>query len=1108
MAPRPPGTAESRAFSPGEDVRGWHERRVAEGQVPEKIAKIAGWKRAIKDYMTQDPKLNDLVSLYATKFIQLGQTRNFTLSTLMDMAWAILVVTWEAILDDKLPLIDPVERGFKEKYEEMKDQLFELRRAWLAEITELRDQRRLNLPAAMQAALNSVNDMEDHDIYRFMPENALDEKTYAYFKAAMLENMKVAITRGAAAAGEQMQLLMKQLKELEEELEAMKEKLDASEQQRDLLEIRLQEALRGQQHRPPPPQKREAPPPSNDDELLKLRRELNAANMDRDAWMQKFNDIKELLQRLGIDIDNLDENSFRKKEPPPPPPPVVTGNNKELLAQITELKQTAAKLEWENKDLKSKLANLAQQLEQSQSQLAANKAEHEAKLQSMARELDAIKAAAKEKNPADAVLTAECAELKLKISELEKKIASLNQQLGQKAPPVTVAAGSQRTEDLESQVAKLNEMLKRLQDALAQSKKDAEAANQRLLEERAKAATDLAAARSVVTTKDVIVVESKFIEAPPNPGNGVATEDASQLREALAAMKLRVEQLEQQLKASKEANQKLQGSNATLREKLEEAMLMKQALNDALEELKRKFLELKAMLQERGIDTKIFDEVLAATGMNVILNPVRVFERLYNDAVRRRKTDKERRDLWEDQTNGMGSTSRFQHAAKKMMMTRRLVSRSPALADGEVRQVSIDDAADSGEGESDEEYAFLGSGACPYCGRRGSVALPRMSTRMSTVPMMVPRTTDPPTGLAGVGYGMPAIPAITQDLGVASRPLSRQRKMSTLAPHFKLVEDEPTRSGFRLGIIAHNPNQKSIAIVDIRADSADSLDNLTRPPNQSGRKRRASSPRMSSLERGSIVNQMFTPSHRGTVSAEPAGRHEHRQTVSMVMPLMPSDRRGSTMPGENVFRFLLPPDSHPDPAHGVFDGNPLSATAARRGRESLAAPSRPAGIDAASIEAAAAHGFPSMRLRTASGGGENWNVPATSKIAQDEVQRSELRSDLRPASQQLAAATVDLGTFPLTFGGSSASPMSASSKGKYLPQLLAMQTPKGARPVLPQTPPPALSGSSMMRSSTMPLLSPKLKANKMPRVYRVDPPSTPMEIRVTGTGQSKMNATA
>merc|ERR1740121_1675921 len=140
---------------------------------------------------------------------------NFTLSTLMDLAWKVLVLTWEAILEEKLPLGDELDKGFKDKYHKLQDQLHESRTNYLKELSRHRDERRK--AAYGEDMCKAILEIDD-EVYCFVPEDALDDVNREYFKDTLKENMKLALTRGASAAGEQLQLLTQQLRERDEEI--------------------------------------------------------------------------------------------------------------------------------------------------------------------------------------------------------------------------------------------------------------------------------------------------------------------------------------------------------------------------------------------------------------------------------------------------------------------------------------------------------------------------------------------------------------------------------------------------------------------------------------------------------------------------------------------------------------------------------------------------------------------------------------------------------------------------------------------------------------------------------------------------------------------------
>ncbi|CAE8609224.1 unnamed protein product, partial [Polarella glacialis] len=288
--------------------RGWTDRRFAEGEVPEKIKKISGWKRAMKDFMHQDTKLNDLVALFTQKFVQLGSSKNFTLSTLMDMAWTVLVLTWEAVVAEKLPVLDQVERGFREKYEDLKTQMATIRLEFLGEISESRDRERLRLAPGLQEALNEVsNDMQDHNIYRFTPEVALDPTTAEYFQKAMAENLKVAMSKGAAAGNEQLQSLLSELAAAEAENRRLQVLLDDA-----LLKAELAEGAE-----PEPvkvPRKPSVPGQGGmpEAEVAKLRETIAAQQRDLDESSKQNGVFRQMTKELGVDLNRLPPEEFQE----------------------------------------------------------------------------------------------------------------------------------------------------------------------------------------------------------------------------------------------------------------------------------------------------------------------------------------------------------------------------------------------------------------------------------------------------------------------------------------------------------------------------------------------------------------------------------------------------------------------------------------------------------------------------------------------------------------------------------------------------------------------------------------------------------------------------
>jgi len=159
----------------------------------EKLTEIGTWQRLLKEFMQKSGKLNDLISHFTQKFVQVGERRNFALTVLTDMAWTILILTWEAILQGELPIIAVGEMGFKERYDNLITQHQLCRAEWLKEISEMRDRRREKRYGVW---FNDACHVKEEEVFRYVPEDALiGEETKEYFRVAVEEGVKVAFAR-------------------------------------------------------------------------------------------------------------------------------------------------------------------------------------------------------------------------------------------------------------------------------------------------------------------------------------------------------------------------------------------------------------------------------------------------------------------------------------------------------------------------------------------------------------------------------------------------------------------------------------------------------------------------------------------------------------------------------------------------------------------------------------------------------------------------------------------------------------------------------------------------------------------------------------------------
>jgi len=624
---------------PAEGSRGWHDRRWADGEVPEKIKKITGWKRAMKTFMNQDPKLNDLVLLFTQKFVQLGQSKNFTLSTLNDLAWTVLILTWEAVLSEKLPLMDEVERGFKEKFLDLEKVMMEMRSTWLEEVTYHRDRfREDTLSSELMSALNEINDGEDHGVYRLQPEIALDPQTQKYFKDAMVENLKIAMTRGASSAGDTIKRLMAELEEARKEIERLKDALEDA-----LLKLRLAESGRD------PPQKvvrRDSRPvnTTTDDNSKKLQAEIEELKKEMERLKADNDRMRAILKLLGIDPDaSLDDiRAMLKKKNQPDD----DSGKEDAAAAAAANKKRQEELERQNAELLKKIALLEKEIEELKKRPVptGDKAAKELsdRVKELEKEIERLKKALADAQNAKPSGGNDDA-LRKKIQDLENQIAILKKQLSGKGDS-GMKDLLKRNEELEAEIQKLQSKIELLNKELSASKRDAASARQELAEAQGKlgeAEEELEKLRHrIKELQDQLGNQKRKVskKAPVKAGGPTVRDRSGEVEELQAELdeaKEEIQKWKDKYKKLREESERLEKENQELKEALEEAIAMRKALEAAMEELRLKFEELKKLLQDRGIDVTLLDEALAAAGLS--LNPMSVFDRLYMDALRRFK---------------------------------------------------------------------------------------------------------------------------------------------------------------------------------------------------------------------------------------------------------------------------------------------------------------------------------------------------------------------------------------------------------------------------------------------------------------------------------------
>jgi len=174
--------------APGQQHIFRHGAVIASG----KSTRLGEWLEELQGFMA-DSQVTEVLMFFTQKFTQLDGPVNFTLTTLTDLAWTLLVLVWEFALDGKLPFLGEAEQKLHSQYESLKRQFFECRMAWLSEITEKRDKRRdKKFNASLQEAIHATLEEE---IFHWIPQEALEHEQKDYFIESVKEGVKFVLAR-------------------------------------------------------------------------------------------------------------------------------------------------------------------------------------------------------------------------------------------------------------------------------------------------------------------------------------------------------------------------------------------------------------------------------------------------------------------------------------------------------------------------------------------------------------------------------------------------------------------------------------------------------------------------------------------------------------------------------------------------------------------------------------------------------------------------------------------------------------------------------------------------------------------------------------------------
>jgi hypothetical protein len=386
---------------------------------------------------------------------------NVVVSTLMDFAWNLLLLACEDMQMYGLP-----ETGIQDRYVKLMGQFRECRKGWLEEVSALRDLKRAqDLTPQMQTA---IDDVMKENIFHFVPESALPEESRPYFKAALEECMKMALTKYSDLDSEAGKVMAEKLAAAEAELAECKTELEGlrsvdlfhdletARKERKHLDMKLLEMQKAN---------RELEKKNNMLYRKTLAMGLTDAeiadeNMDAEAIRLRLQDphlvaelghLRDLVQEKSREVAELQEKleeysgmQLTLKEPLDALEPVSHGDE-ELERKFELLKRKSERLETTNKDLQGKLDGIMN---------STTKAEvvFEARRREMQDEIDALKVQMMSQGgrERELELMEESQELRRKLSEAETRNAVLEEEASGTAHGLSNAG--QSIQDLEREL--------------------------------------------------------------------------------------------------------------------------------------------------------------------------------------------------------------------------------------------------------------------------------------------------------------------------------------------------------------------------------------------------------------------------------------------------------------------------------------------------------------------------------------------------------------------------------------------------------------------------------------------------------------------------------
>lgn len=560
---------------------------------------VTKWQSALKDFVLKEPRLNDAINLFAQKFVAMGENKNFTLSTLTDMTWTVLVVMWEAVASGKIQGLGNVELTImQKKYEELMKRFMETRSQYLKELAAMRDEKRQGMwNNHLEDSFNQL--CPEEPIYSFVPSDAMDPVQKQFFKDAMEETVKLALIKGAQSQMSQMQDLAQEMADKDNGKEELQALLETAEEARRMAELRLEREK---------------------DTVAKLTKSgSEGAKAMMDTLQDEVSALKEQLSRQKSSENAMRERMMElekaKADAEAALPPEPNGESEATLnlqKQMEELQRRTAQAEQRAKKAEAEVTTLEKRAADAEAQKGNDvSSAKDAKVNSLEQRLSVSEAEIQR-------LKDELKESKHHVLELEeaKKAASAKP----KEDDTKGAKGDDKTSKEAVSMQKLNQ---ELQKTKAEHKEEVD----RLKSLVAQLESDVAAKQKELLRKSKANATERKDEEPTSA-------------EPVIRRKSEVEiELESELDSAHKRESQLVQQLDDMGTELASAHDTQKKLEAMIQEMKMKFADLEEVLKNKGVDVDAVREAMNEVGISGILqkelSPLKVFERLYLDAMQR-----------------------------------------------------------------------------------------------------------------------------------------------------------------------------------------------------------------------------------------------------------------------------------------------------------------------------------------------------------------------------------------------------------------------------------------------------------------------------------------